>query len=66
MNSLPLGARPHLEYLLDRGNEGVETDLCEIAEQMINWEVELSTYLGLTAIDIHDITKGIDDVKLQR
>ena len=41
-------------------------DLCEISRHMLNWEVKLCSHLGLTEVDIHDITKGIKDLELQR
>ena len=55
MESLPPAARPHLELQLDWGHEGVERDLMEIADHMLDWEQRLSTHLGLTAIQISDI-----------
>ncbi len=67
MFSLPPGAHPHLELQLNRGHEGVESDLYEIAEHMLRWEEMLSAPLGLTEVDVHDITKGIHSlVVLQR
>ncbi len=65
MSSLPPGARPHLELQLDRGHEGVESDLYEIAEQMLRWVEMLSAPLGLMEVDVHDITKGIHSLVLQ-
>ena len=69
MATLPASARPHLERQLDWGHGGVETDLCEIAHVMLDWEVKLSTHLGLTEVDVHDITRGImliGNLELQR
>ncbi len=66
MSTLPAGARPHLERQLDWGHEGVDADLDEIAEQMIEWEEKLSASLGLTRMDIHDITEGGRSLVLQR
>jgi hypothetical protein len=40
---------------LDSGYEGVETDLCKIADQMFNWEEELSVPMKLTIVDISTI-----------
>jgi hypothetical protein len=40
---------------LDWGHDGVEKDLSEIADHMLDWEEKLPTHLGLTPIDIHDI-----------
>ena len=54
-SSLPPAACPHLELLLDSGNEGVEKDLYEIADLMLDWEEKLSAPLGLTPVDISDI-----------
>ena len=53
--TLPASARPHLELQLDWGHGGVETDLCEIAHVMLDWEERLCTHLGLTEVDVHDI-----------
>ena len=64
--TLPASARPHLELQLDWGHGGVETDLCEIAHVMLDWEVKLSTHLGLTEVDVYDITRGISNLELQR
>ena len=66
METLPANARPHLELQLDWGRGGVETDLCEIAHVMLDWEVKLSTHLGLTEVDVHDITRGISILELLR
>ena len=66
LSSLPACARPHLELQLDWGHEGVDKDLSEIADHMLDWEEKLSTHLGLTTTDIHDITKGIQNLALQR
>ena len=53
--SLPASARIHLEMQLDSDNEGIEKDLSEIAQHMLEWEEELCVHLGLTKVDIHDI-----------
>ena len=66
VSSLPATALPLLEWQLDEGNWGVEKDLIEIAHCMLEWEVMLAPHLGLTAVDMHDITKGISDLALQR
>ena len=66
MLSLPACARPHLELQLDWGHRGVEADLYEIADHMIEWEEKLVVPLGLTDIDVHDINEGIRNLKLQR
>lgn len=54
MSSLPACVHPHLEQQLDWDHEGVlvEKDLTAIADHMT---VKISTHLGLTAIDIHEI-----------
>ena len=39
-------------------------DLCEISCHMLNWEVKMCSHLGLTEVDIHDISKGINDLEL--
>lgn len=67
MSSLPPPARPHLEYILDWGHDGVQRDLCEIADHMLDWEEKLSTHLGLADIDISDIKEeNFKKPKLQR
>ena len=67
MSSLPPALRPHLEYQLDRDNEGVDCDLHEIAHHMLNWEVKLSAHLKLTEIDIKDINdEYMNEPELQR
>jgi len=55
LSSLPPAARPHLELQLDSGHGGVEKDLCQIADHMLDWEEKLSTHLGLTPVDISDV-----------
>ena len=55
--SLPVHARPHLEQQLD--HDGVEIDLCEIADHMLDWEEKLANYLGLTHTEKYDILKDI-------
>ena len=55
LSSLPAGARIHLELQLDSDNEGIEKDLFEIAQHMLEWEDKLCVHLGLTKVDIHDI-----------
>ena len=60
-SSLPASALPHLEQQLDWN------DLIEIAHHMLDWEEKLCTYLGLTAVDIHDIKANHpSNSKLQR
>ena len=67
VSSLPACARPHLEWELDWGHEGVDKDLSEIAHHMLDWEERLATHLELTAVDIHDIrSKHRDSAPLQR
>ena len=55
VSSLPASARPHLELQLDWGHEGVDKDLSEIADHMLHWDGKLSTFLKLTATNVHDI-----------
>ena len=57
VSSLPPLARPHLKLQLDSDHDGVEMDLHQIAEHMLEWEEKLSAHLGLTPVDISD-TKG--------
>ncbi len=59
--SIPACARPHLELQLDWGQ-----DLYEIAHHMIEWEEKLAAPLGLTEVDVHDITEGIRSLVLRR
>ncbi len=66
VSSLPACAHHHLEQQLDSDNNGVEVDLHEIADHMIKWEEKLSAPLGLTEVDIYDITEGIRSLALQR
>ncbi len=61
VSSLPASAHPYLERELDWGHGGVETDLSTIADHMLNWEEKLSTQLGLTPVDIHDIKETYRD-----
>jgi hypothetical protein len=52
--------------VLDWDNEGVDKDLNMIAEPMLDWE-KLSSHLGLTRANIHDIKKSnINEPELQR
>ena len=66
ISSLPACARPHLELQLDYGHEGVNKDLSEIAYHMLGWDNKLSAYLGLTDIDIHDISRDFQGQINQR
>ena len=67
VSSLPAGARPHLELLLDQDNDGVDKDLTEIADLMLECEERFATHLGLTAIDVSNIKhKCRDSLPLQR
>lgn len=67
VSSLPANALPHLELQLDHDHAGVDTDLCEIADVMLNWDEGLHTHLGLTRVKVHDIkVKYPWDPKLQR
>ena len=55
MSSLPSSAHPLLDMQLDWESGGVERDLAEVAQHLLDWEEKLSTHLGLTPIDISDI-----------
>ena len=66
MSSLPPHAHHHLDKLLDYDNDGVDKDLNEIADTLLNWEEKVAVDLCLTAIDIHDIKKDINGQVLQR
>ena len=65
VSSLPASAQNMLDKELDFDNEGVEKDLCKIAEHMVDWEEKFSIPLSLTATDISDINKKSNPV-LQR
>jgi hypothetical protein len=55
-----------LKQMLDWDNKGVDKDLNEIAYHMLDWE-ELSSQLGLTPVDVHDIKESnIGKPELQR
>ncbi len=54
MLSLPVDVYHYLERQLDWNHNGVDKDLSEIADHMLDWE-ELSIHLELTDIDIHDV-----------
>ena len=67
LRSLPASVRPFLDKELGWDHEGVERDLCEIADHMSGWEERLSVHLGLTLVDIFDIKlKYPDQPVLQR
>ena len=67
VSSLPPSARLYLEQVLDWDHEGVEKDLSEISDHMLDWEEKLATHLELTTIDIHDIKVAYNRVPaLQR
>ncbi len=66
MSTLPASAHPHLELQLDWGHGGEDRDLNEIAYQMVEWEEKLSAPLGLTRVNIHDITELSHILVLQR
>ena len=67
MSSLPPAVHPHLEHQLDRDSGGVDRDLSEIAHHMLDWEVQLSTHLKLTEVDISDVKeKHSKEPELQR
>ena len=55
LSSLPATALAYLEKQLDWDHEGVDQHLNEIADIMIDWEEKLSTFLGLTEVQIHDL-----------
>ena len=57
MSSLPASVQPYLGEVLDWDHKGVDKDLMEIAHHMLGWEEQLSSLLGLTQVDIHDINK---------
>jgi hypothetical protein len=36
-------------------DNGIDSDLIEIAHHMLDWEVRLRVHLELTAVDVHNI-----------
>lgn len=67
VSSLPTSARPHLEQPLDWDHQGVDKDLIEIAQYMLDWEEKLCGHLGLTAVEISDIKNShCNNPQLQR
>ena len=59
VSSLPANARPYLKLQLDSDHNGVDKDLNKIARHMPHdWDGILSSHLGLTAMDIHDIKES--------
>ena len=56
MSSLPANVRPYLKLQLDSDNKW-DKDLIEIASHMSHWDGSLSSFLGLTPVDINDIKK---------
>ena len=66
-SSLPASALQYLERTLDWDHEGVDIDLNEVADHMLDWEERLSTLLGMTPIEIHDIKlENPTNLRLQR
>ena len=57
LSSIPATALPYLDNLLDWDQEGVDRHLNRIADAMIEWEENLSIWLGLTEVQIHDLKK---------
>ena len=57
---------PHLDQPLDWDNDGVERDLIDIADSMLDWEVNLTTHFNLTQANIHDIKAIQSSPVLQR
>ena len=55
LSSLSPHVHPFLEQQLDWDHGGVDVDLNEIADHMLDWEDRLSAHLGLTRTDIRDI-----------
>ena len=55
MCSLPAGSHHLLEQQVDYDHEGVDKDLDEIAQYMLDWEEKLLPHLSLTEVDRHDI-----------
>lgn len=61
MATLPASAHPHLKQKLDYDHNGVDTDLIEIANYMVDWEVKLSAPFELTEEDVKDIKHEYKD-----
>lgn len=51
---IPTSAHPLLQKQLDWDNQ-TDRDLIEIASNMLDWEENLCTHLGLKEVDIRDI-----------
>ncbi len=67
VSSLPVSVHHYLTLRLDCDSAGVENDLYEIAEDMLNWEEKLVPCLKLTPANISDIKdKHISKPALQR
>ena len=67
ISSLSPCVHPLLEKQLDWDHGGVDMDLNEIADHMLDWEDRLSAHLGLRRIDISDIKEiHLHRPKLQR
>lgn len=65
ISSLPTNTLDTLDQQLDWDHKGVDKDLNEISNHMVNWE-ELSAHLGLTSTDAHDIKAIYSNPVLQR
>ena len=58
LSSLSLIAASYLDKELDWDHDDVNTHLSVIADQMVDWEEKLSTKLGMTEVEIHDLKEG--------
>ena len=58
VSPLPATAQSYLDNQLDWDQEGVDRHLNQIADTMLHWEEKLSTSLGLTEVQIHDLKKN--------
>ena len=54
VESLPVDRRSHLEHVLDWNHGGLDSDLIEISQHMLDWE-ELAIPLNLSAADVSSI-----------
>ena len=64
---LPVSDHPKLDKILDWDRKGVETDMTNIAmDIMQDWEMKLVPHLNLTHTEVEDIKKEESKPNLQR
>ena len=62
---VPAANRHKLDKEVDFGHYGVEKDLTQIADLMLNWD-DVAPSLGLIVIEISDIQSSIRSAALQK